>query len=214
MSKKGGGQVKETSQERALAEVGKAQMDDFKARWQPVQQKFAAGIVKAGGPDSFERGRATTMAGVDNAVRFGAAGETLDARAAATGGFGASGHKLAITGMAEDRATSTGLGAVAADQAVSDQYVTGLGSVMALGRGEKAGAVSGMSQNARMAAATASSEADRSLQEQAGQYQLAGTAAGIGVGLWSGGAPQRDVAAANMTDDPIAEMNRRRGWTS
>lgn len=183
MGKKSG-QVQETNKERALADIGSQQLADFKQRWLPVQQKFASGVVAAGAPGSYERGRATTMAGVDNSVKYGVAADKLDASAAAAGAFGSAGHKLGITGMAEDRATSAGLSAVAADQGVTDQYVAGLSAVNALGRGEKATALGGFGRDASLSARQAAADADRSLQERAGQYQLAGTAIGIGAGIY------------------------------
>lgn len=183
----GGDRVEETSKQRALADIGKAQMADFKQRWLPVQQKFAESVVKAGGADSFERRRATTMTGVDNSAAYSQAADKLDATAATKGSFGSSGHKLGITGMADDRATSTGLGAVAADQAVDSQYVAGLGAVTALGRGEKATALSGMEQAAAMSGRQAQADAMQSLENRRGNMQAAGTVVGMGAGLWSGG---------------------------
>jgi uncharacterized protein YfiM (DUF2279 family) len=182
-------EVKETPQQRALADVGKAQMADFKQRWLPVQQKFAAGVVAAGAPDSFQRRQAAAKAGVDTSVNFGKMTEKLDSRAAATGGFGSSAHKLGITGMAEDEATSMGLSTVAADQSVDDQYVAGLGAVNALGRGEKATAMSGMAGSAALSARQAQADAQASLENRSGNMQFAGTVIGAGAGLWSGKKP-------------------------
>lgn len=187
MGKKSKG-VQETEKERALADVGRAQLADFQKRWLPVQQRFARNVVSANEPGSYERGRVATMAGVDTSVRFGQATDRLNQSAAQRGSFGSAGHRLGLTGMAEDRATSSGLGAVAADQSIDDQYVAGLSTVNALGRGEKSMALAGMNQAAALSARQASSDADRSLQNRMGNYQLAGTAIGIGAGLWGGGA--------------------------
>jgi hypothetical protein len=214
---KGGGQVKETSKERALADIGKQQLADFKQRWLPVQQKFAAQVTAAGGPDSFERRRATTMAGVDTSAKYGLAQQKLDQSAAAGGAFGSASHKLGVVGMGQDRATSAGLGAVAADQATDDQSIAGLNAVTALGRGEKATALGGMQQAAAISARQAQADADRSLQERAGNYQLAGSVVGLGTGLMAGQKPSgvrpEDLAAANATDDPIGALNSIKGWT-
>lgn len=198
----GGNQVEETSKQRALADVGKAQMADFKQRWLPVQQKFAADVVKAGGADSFQRRRAATMSGVDNSAAYSQAADKLDATAAASGENGSSGHKLGITGMSDDRATSTGLGAVAANQAVDSQYVAGLGAVTSLGRGEKATAISGMEQSAAMSGRQAQADAMQSLENRQGNIQLASTAVGMGAGLWSGArAPAVNGNGTNLFDN-------------
>lgn len=202
----GAGEVEETSKQRALADIGAAQMADFKQRWLPVQQKFAAGVVKGGAADSFERRRATTMTGVDNSAAYGRASEKLDATQAARGGFGGSAHKLGITGMAQDQATSTGLGAVAADQAVDSQYVAGLGAVTALGRGEKATALGGMERAAAMSGRQAQADAQQSLADRQGYIQLASTVAGAGLRAWSGGGGVKvDSSGTNLFEDANAD---------
>lgn len=215
---KGGGQVKETSKERALADVGKQQLADFRQRWLPVQQKFAAQVTAAGGTGSAERQRARTMTGVDTSARYGLAQQKLDQQAAAGGAFGTTAHKLGVTGMGDDRATSAGLGTVAAEQAGDDRYIAGLNAVTALGRGEKATAIGGMQQAAAISARQAQADADRSLQERAGKYQLAGTALGLGAGLYAGqqkpsAVQPADLAQANASDDPLGTLNAIKGWT-
>ena len=75
----------ETAAQRALADVGRQQLADFKRRWLPVQQKFAQGIIDADSLNSFQRRRAATMAKTDTAAAFGRTAEGIDAGASATG---------------------------------------------------------------------------------------------------------------------------------
>ena len=206
MGKKSNG-VKESSQQRAFAEVGKAQLEDFRQRWLPVQQKFAADIVKNGEQGSFQRRRAEGALGTDTAARFGNAAEKLDATAAAGNSLGSSAHKLGIAGMGDDQATSKGLGVVAANQGGDDALVSGLGAVTALGRGEKAAAVGGMQQAAAIGGQQAAADAERSLQDRMGNASLAGAVLGTGAGLWQGQTP-----LPTAQNDPRAGIRGQLGY--
>lgn len=192
--KKGG--VGQTPQQRAQAEVAIQQLQDFKQRWQPVQQQLAETIVKAGGRESFERKQAQGMATTDTAAQFGDAQEKLRQGSEAQGLGGSTKQKLAVAGLGDDAAASSGMGVAGADQRIDDAYVQGLGQIMALGRGEKATAVQGMGQMARMSGQQAASDAAMSLQRRAGEAQVAGQALGMGL---SGafGAPQQNFTAPN-----------------
>lgn len=216
----GSGEVEETSQQRALADIGKAQMDDFKQRWLPLQKGLARNIVKANEPGSFERRHATAMSALDNTVAYGQAQDKLTAASAIGGGLGGSAHKLGMAGMARDQATSTGLASVAADQAADSQYVAGLGAVTALGRGEKATAVGGMGRVAAMSGRQAQADAAQSLADRQGYIQLATTTAGAGLGAWARGGSGSNVSQADLdeandpaNDDPIFALNQSKGWT-
>lgn len=181
MAGKGAGQTKQTPQQRAQAEVAIKQLEDFRTRWLPVQQRMAESIVEAGGRESFERRQARGMAATDTSARFGDAQQRLREQTEAAGLGGTARQKLAIAGMGDDAAISTGLGIAAADQRVDDAYLQGLSQIMALGRGEKAGALQGMSQMARMSGQQAAADAGMALQRRAGQAQFAGQALGMGL---------------------------------
>lgn len=184
---KGGGQVQETAQQRAFADVARARLQDFQVRWQPVLQNFAKGVLNANEAGSFQRKRAAGMVTTDNDVAYAKANEGLTDVAAQTGTLGSSRQKLAVTGMGADQAVSTGLGKVAAAQAGDNAYVSGLGAVTALGRGEKATAVSGMAQEAALSGQQAQADADASLQNAIGNTSLASRIIGTGFGLSTGG---------------------------
>lgn len=208
MSKGGSGKVEETSKERALADVGKQQLQDFKQRWLPVQKAYAKNIVAAGEPDSFQRRQAVAKGGIDTTFAFGKAADKLDSAAATSGAWGGSAQKLGITGMADDRATSSGLGTVAANSAVDDSYVSGLGSITALGRGEKAIAIDGMASAAATSGRQAAADAQQSAADRAGTYRLAATGIGLGAGAYAAGlgkppgAADPNLGLAGAYEDP------------
>lgn len=72
MGKKSG-QVRETEQQRALADVANKQLADYRARWLPVQRKLAEGVKRDGAQGSDARKIAAGKASTDSAVRFGEA---------------------------------------------------------------------------------------------------------------------------------------------
>lgn len=174
----------ETEAERALAQVARQQMADFDTRWRPQQQRLAQTEVSAAAPGSFERRRAETMAKADTSAAFAGAREKLNTGAAVTGQFGSAKHKLGLVGLGDDQAISSGSSTVAADQAADSSMVAGLGAITALGRGEKATAIGGLERSAQMSAAQARDDAQRSLASRMGNAELAGTAAGVGAGLY------------------------------
>lgn len=174
--------VKETPQQKALAEVAMAQMADYKQRWLPVQRKLAESIRADGAPGSSARTQAAGRASTETAVRFGEARGGLEGALTDSGaGPNSSKFKLATAGLGDDEATSRGLGFVAADQAIDDAYLQGLGALTALGRGEKAQAMGGMQRVADMSGRQAAADAEMSAQKRAGNAQMVGQVAGFGL---------------------------------
>lgn len=187
MSKNKG--VKETSAQRAFADVTRARMDDFKQRWQPVLKHTAAAIVRAGEEGSFQRKRAAGQATTDVAAAFAPAQEALLAKEAAGGQIGSSAHKLGLAAMGNDAATSAALNTVQADQNVDDATQAGLATVAALGRGEKATATNGLAASADLTGRQAAADAEASLADRIATTGLVAQAAGAGAGLAANGVP-------------------------
>ena len=185
MGKKSG-EIKETAQQKALADIGMQQVQDFKQRWAPKIKQLSEGVVAAGAPGSFERRRAAAMGLTDTAARFAGANEKLDKSAAQAGVLGSSKNKLAITGMGGDQATSAAHSAVAADQSADNNYVAGLQRVTALARGEKANALNGLAQSAASSGRQAAADAEISLQNRIGEAAFAGKLIGGAAGLYQG----------------------------
>lgn len=208
MNKPKGNTVKETPQQKALAEVAVAQLADYKARWLPIQQKLAENIVARGQPDSAERKMAAGKASTDSAVQFGLGKERVtDAVSNASGGLNSGRAKMAITGTNTDEATSRGLGFVAADQAIDDAYLQGLGQLAAIGKGERAGAMASMGGIAASSGRQAAADAEMSANRRAGNAQLIGQVAGFGMSAAANGAfkPTPDTpnpAGSGFTNSP------------
>jgi hypothetical protein len=199
MAGKQGG-TKQTAAQRAQAEVAVQQLHDFKQRWAPVQRQMADTIMRAGGRESAERKQAQGMATTDTAAQFGDAQSKLREQSEAAGLGGSTRQKLGMAGLADDAAMSAGMGVAGADQRIDDGYVQALGQVMALGRGEKAQAMQGMSDIARRSGQQASADASMALQRRAGNAQVAGQVLGMGLS----GALSPAPAAPNTFTQPDA----------
>lgn len=194
------GQQKETGAEQASAKHAQQLMTDYKQRWLPVQQQLAKTIQQSGEKDSDARALAKGKSSTDTAMQFEKAGTGLEKALTNSGvGPGSSRSNLAVTGMADDQATSTGLGALMSDQLVDDAYTQGLGALTALGRGERAMVGSGLSDQARQSSAQAANDASISLMNRQGDAQLGGQA--VGFGLQQAMSPKSSVSFTKPNAD-------------
>lgn len=183
MGKKQG--VEETSQQRAFAEIAKAKVEDARNRWAPLARLSASRIDASGAPNSAERRAAAGKIVADTNVAFAGARQAAERRAAADGTFGQAAMKLGATDMGDAQATSTGLGEVRADLGVDQARIGGLNSVVALGQGKEAGAISDMGAAAARSGQIAAADAEEALQRRIGNAALVGKVAGIGAGAYA-----------------------------
>lgn len=174
--------INETPQQRALTEQAVNQFADWKRRWLPVQKNLINQIQTMGAPGSREREAAKGRASTDNAIAFGKAQGALEKTLSGAGvNAGSSRFKLAETGIGEDQATSRGLGAMLSEQQMNDAYVQGLQAITAMGRGERAQVADSLTQQARSSSRQAAADAESSALERAGNANLVGTVAGVGL---------------------------------
>ena len=179
---KGGDQVQETPQQRAMAERAVNLMKDYTQRWLPVQQKLAKQIQAAGAPNSAARREAAGKAATDTQISFAHAGGALEKQLTNAGAApGSSKANLAVTGLGGDLAKSKGLSTTISDQQIDDAYTQGLSALMALGCGKEAGINNSLASQARQSATQANADASASLAEHQGQGMLLGQAAGYGL---------------------------------
>lgn len=208
MSKSSGG-VEETPAQKVAQEIATKQLQDWRSRYLPVLKNYAANSERMGLADSRERRHATAMTGTDTSARFAQAGDKALAAASNTGTVGSSRQKLGLTGMANDQATSTGFGAAAADQAVTDASTQGLKTVTSIARGEKADTMDAIGRNAAISGAQANADAEASLQNRIGNASLAGKIIGQGAGLWMG-----QAKVPGSLEDPRAGVRGQLGYGS
>jgi hypothetical protein len=183
MAGKDDGKVQETEQERALAEVASQRIADYKQRWAPLITRVGEMTRSMKAPDSFEREQMRGKVAGATRVAFSDAtskAETAERNAGIRSSSARS--KLNTVEQGAEEATSVGIGLTKADQAIDDAYTQGLSQIMALGRGQAAGAVSNLGKSATMAGQQAGFDAQMSARKRAGNAQLAGQVAGIGIG--------------------------------
>lgn len=196
--------VQETPQQRAMAEFATNQMRDYKERWLPVQMQLSRQIQETGAADSSARkataGRAATDAAMQFAQAEGALTKALSNRGV---NVGSSRAKLAMTGMSEDKAKATGMGAMIADQQIDDAYTKGLMALTNIGRGERADVVSGLQSQAEQSARDAAVSAQTSAMERGAIAGGVGQVAGLGLyGAMNGKPAPVDNIGVN-TPEPV-----------
>ena len=174
---KGGSEIKETAQQRAMADFAVNQLQDYTKRWLPLQKRLAAQTVESGAAGSAARKSATGRSNVDTQIAFAGAGEGLEKKLAGTGrNLGA-----AMTGMADNAATSRGMGQVTANQSVDDAYTETLAALAATGRGERAGVGNSLSRQAAISGDQAAADAQSALAKETAIGETAGSLAGYGL---------------------------------
>jgi Holliday junction resolvasome RuvABC endonuclease subunit len=175
-------QIEETSQQKAMAEFATKQLQDYKTRWLPVQQRLATQIQASGQRDSSARESATGRTSTDAAINFAQAEGALSKALAARGAnVDSSRSKLAMTGMGEDKAKTAGMSAMVADQEIDDAYTKGLMALTNIGRGERADVAAGLESQAQRSARDAATSAQISASQRAGEAGIVGQAAGLGL---------------------------------
>ena len=176
------GQVQETPAQRALAEHAVNQLQDYKQRWSPVQQKLARQIIEQGVPDSAARRLAAGKSSTDTAIAFEKAGKGLEASLSNAGARpGSPRANLALTGLDTDTAASKAAGGLMSDQMLDDAYIQGLDSLAAIGRGERASVGQSLSAQAQQSGAQAQADASASLMEHQGNAALGAQLVGFGL---------------------------------
>ena len=174
---KGGSEVKETAQQRAMTEFAVNQLQDYTKRWLPLQKRLAAQTVESGAAGSAARKSATGRANVDTQIAFAGAGDALEKKLAGTGRNPAT----ALTGMSDNMATSRGMGQMTANQSVDDAYTETLAALAATGRGERAAVGNALSRQAGMSGAQAEADAQSALAKETAVGEVAGSLAGYGL---------------------------------
>ena len=174
---KGGSEIKETAQQRAMADFAVNQLQDYTKRWLPLQKRLAAQTMESGAAGSAARKSAAGRSNVDTQIAFAGAGNALEKKLAGSGRNPAT----ALTGMSDNMATSRGMGQVAANQSVDDAYTETLAALAATGRGERAGVSNSLSRQAAMSGEQAAADAQSALAKETAIGETVGGLAGYGL---------------------------------
>ena len=82
---KGGSEIKETAQQRAMADFAVNQLQDYTKRWLPLQKRLAAQTMESGAAGSAARKSAAGRSNVDTQIAFAGAGDMLEKKLAGSG---------------------------------------------------------------------------------------------------------------------------------
>lgn len=176
----GSTQVQETAAQKALAQHAQLVMNDYTARWLPVQQNLGAQIEAMGKPGSWQHTEAAGKASTDTAIQFNGAQGALQKSLSNNGAAPGSGRAdLATAGLGFDAAKSTGLGEMISNQQIQDAYTKGLGALTQIGQGQAATVSNSMENQAASSGYQAQADAKAALEDQMG----IGGAVGTGLGL-------------------------------
>lgn len=180
MAKKGG-EVKESPEEIALAEIARDHQDRFNQVWKPIRDKGIADIRDV----EPERRRALGIANAESKMAFGRAKPIAERTQIQAGAMPGSGRfNSAMTNMAVNEGTSSGANQIDTNQYIDDSRVAGLMSLAQMGRGEQGAAIRGLSDAADLSSRQAEMDAFGSLQESRALQNVIGMGTGYGLSAY------------------------------
>jgi hypothetical protein len=174
MSGGGNSAVPETPLQQAQAQVAQQKWADYRQRWLPVQE-FYKSRAEGGLPSRF--GFATGEANADAQGQFGNAYGLVNTRMSQAGDVAGSNASIfGNVGLAGEQAGAAGLAKTNATDAVTRQYLAGLGDIVAMGRGQQATSDQSLNDLAGLSGQEAAAQAQAAEQDA----EIPGTAAGTG----------------------------------
>lgn len=180
MAKGGSGEVKETSAQKALADVASSTWDLYYNDLRQYEDHFIDNVDQMNSDEEYDKIAGTAALG--SQVAFGEARAGLSDALAAGGVDPTSGkYQEAMKELETEQAMSQTDTTNRAQSNQQDRYVAGLQDVMAIGQGQKAEALSGYSGLASASLNKATSDAQASLNNKQATMGLVGAVGGAGV---------------------------------
>lgn len=175
--------VKETREERALAEVAQKKWTYYKDNYQPLENEYMR-KVDAQDTDG-ARDFATGMAASATTAEFGGAAKEVASGMAEHGINPNSGKaKFTMSGLSDAQAGASSEAKAQALNSQDDAYVGGLSNVVAIGNNKSTTATAGLSELAQTASAKAANDAQNSFNNRAARLSAIGSVAGaVGYGM-------------------------------
>ncbi|EKK3319514.1 hypothetical protein PMI54_004863 [Salmonella enterica] len=173
----GSGEIKETSQQRAQAEIARKQWDLYNQRLKPMENIFMGKVDKLNDGSKYQNLAGETNLGYQK--QFGEAKQQV-ASQLASGGVDPSSGKFqgALRGLESDQTTGQVDTTNRAQTSQADKYIAGLQDVVALGSGQKADALQGYNSLAENSLQKAAADAQSAYARRQGNASLVG--AGLG----------------------------------
>lgn len=180
-------EIKETSQQKAQAEVAMKQWRLYQDTLKPQENLFIKKADKLNDPQQYERAAATSNLGYQS--QYGQVRQQQAQQLAAQGVNPADGKfARSLEDIATDQQTGQTDNTTRYQVNQADKYLAGLQQVSALGAGQKDDALRGYSNLADMSLQRASADAQNTMMRRQSQAEGAGTlmgAAGAGALAWA-----------------------------
>ncbi len=173
----GSGDIKETSQQKAQAEISRKQWDLYNKNLKPMENIFMADVDKLNNEEKYQN-----LAGVTNLgyqKQFGEVRNQAANQLVAAGVDPGSGKfQGALNDISGEQATGQTDATNRAQTSQADKYIAGLQDVVALGAGQKADALQGYNSLAENSLRKAGIDAQSAYMRRQGNASLVG--AGMG----------------------------------
>ncbi|EBF0935553.1 hypothetical protein [Salmonella enterica] len=173
----GSGEIKETSQQKAQAEIARKQWDLYNQRLKPMENIFMADVDKLNDESKYQN-----LAGVTNLgyqKQFGEVrNQVADQLAAAGVDPGSGKFQGALNDISGEQAIGQTDATNRAQSSQADKYIAGLQDVVTLGSGQKADALQGYNNLAENSLRKADADAQAAYMRRQGNASLVG--AGMG----------------------------------
>ncbi|ECO4847809.1 TPA: hypothetical protein H2A59_002386 [Salmonella enterica] len=180
----GSGEIKETSQQKAQAEVAMKQWRLYNDKLKPMENIFIGKVDKLN-----DEGKYQNLAGVTNLgyqKQFGEVRNQAAGQLASAGVDPGSGKfQETLNGIAEEQAIGQTDATNRVQSSQADKYVAGLQDVVALGSGQKADALQGFNSLAENSLRKAGNDAQAAYARRQGNASLVGAGMGALAGYAS-----------------------------
>lgn len=190
----GSGEIKETSQQRAQAEIARKQWDLYNQRLKPMENIFMAKVDKLNDGSKYQN-----LAGVTNLgyqKQFGDVRHQAANQLTATGIDPGSGKfQETMNDISGEQAIGQTDATNRVQSSQADKYIAGLQDVVALGAGQKADALQGYNSLAENSLRKAGMDAQAAYMRRQGNASLVGA----GMGALGGYAMNRLGSGGNLT---------------
>lgn len=177
----GGGSVKETEHQRALAEIARQRYNRYQNKFVPIENQYIQDVMRSRNPEQYQKAAAISAA--ETAVPFAKARDEVNKRMFAAGVNPNSGRaKSGSLAIAEAR----GLGQNVANSQLgtTDRYFRGLEGIVAMGQGQAGSALDSLQDVADRSGKYAEQAARSAAERSAGVSDMIGTGFGIGAGSY------------------------------
>lgn len=171
---------KETESQKAAAEIANKQWGIYQSNLEPFEDTFIQRVDAFNSSQNMDKGEQDVA--VNHNQEFGKAREGLSQSLTSTGIDPSSGkYQSAMNQRTQDQALTQADTTNRVQSTEQDKYLAGLSDVVAMGDGQKGGALAGISDTANSSLRKSIADAQTSFNEHAAMANTVGTVAGAGV---------------------------------